>query len=562
MYHLRQSVLKEFVELCFSLRLYSYLFLQIKSITSANYPTTTTTIMEKIHSRPPIGCQYVEAKNNRLQYSADLEVDVSLNDCSEQVVQPVNGINNEGPFQFNIEPIRDTVLAMDKLVMYMRAEVVDSKGLTLEPLSDICCTNFLLNTMWKSVECRVNGHPINLSASQHTAYKSLMQAYVTVDANSAANLLPSLYTPESSDTSSTSMFPIKNTSTALRSKYLNLGNGDFEMVGPVTGVDFLLSDAYLAPFNSLSLTFTRQEDEFIFNTPKIVPPTDEELEEIFKTEKTKLAEYKGELNTLKDTNETRKGQNLDPIKLDEIADLEGKIEELEGQIERSTEFLRKRPQLKPKLKIKEFCIFARRIELTHSAIKSYFEPQGIQRYLGALTEVHAHALVTGISRKNITVYSNGVVPKQIMVGMVLTEAAVGDYHHNPFDFQHFGLNRIALKVNAIRVPQEPLQPDFENKHYMREYVHMLSNTGKWRTEVGNSITPENFARGCTLMCFDLTPDACSSYHTHAGKEGVVELELGWSKNLDEQITVFIFTCKDQIITLDPNNMGAPTFNAF
>ena len=146
--------------------------------------------------------------------------------------------------------------------------------------------------------------------------------------------------------------------------------------------------------------------------------------------------------------------------------------------------------------------------------------------------------------------------------MTLTSSSVGEYHKNPFDFQHFGLNRIALKVNAIRVPEEPLQPSFDDKLYMREYVHVLMNTGKWRSEVGNSITPANFARGCTLIPFDLTPDACSSYHTHGGKEGVVELELGWKTALTEQITVFILTCKDQIVTIDPSTMGAPSFNAF
>ena len=207
---------------------------------------------------------------------------MSLNDSSEQYVLPVNGLNSTGPFEFQFLPIRDTVLAMDKLVMLLRAEVYDANNETYEPLSDITSINFLLSTLFRSIECRVNSVPLNLSASQHTAYKSIMQAYTSVDANSAANLLPSLYTPESSATSSTSMTPAENDSTRTRQKFLNLGGGQFELCGPVTGVDFLMSDAYLAPFNTLSLTFTRHDDEFIFNTPKITPPTDEEIEVIYK----------------------------------------------------------------------------------------------------------------------------------------------------------------------------------------------------------------------------------------------------------------------------------------
>ena len=297
------------------------------------------------------------------------------------------------------------------------------------------------------------------------------------------------------------MVPGNNKSTKARRKLLNLGGGEFEMVGPITGVDFLMSDTYLAPFNTLTLTFTRHEDAFIFNTPKI--------------------------ETATDSNSATAGT-----------------------------------QLTPKLKIKAIGIYARRIEMTYKTIKDYFEPRNIQRYLGSLGEVNSYSLGTGISSQNIMIYCSGVLPKQVVVGMVKTSATVGSYHENPFNFQPFGLNRISLKVNAIRVPQEPLKPDFDNDLYYRSYMWMLMNSGKFRTEVGNSITPETFKSGVCLFPFDLTPDACSSFHLHGGREGVLELELGWKTDLTEQITVFIMTIKDQLVFLDPTKMGAPEMNAF
>ena len=219
-------------------------------------------------------------------------------------------------------------------------------------------------------------------------------------------------------------------------------------------------------------------------------------------------------------------------------------------------------QLRPRLVIKDIGLTAHRIEMTPSALVENFRPDDIQRYLTGYGEVHSYALVTGISRKSIQVYASGVLPKQIVVGMVRTSAFVGNYHANPFDFQSFGLNRIALKVNGVRTPQEPLEPDFEKGHIQREFVHMLMNTGKWRTEVGNSITPLNFAGGVTLFPFDLTPDSCGSFHLHAGKEGVTEVELSWAEPLDEQVTVLIFTCKDQVVTLDPKGKGEPAAHLF
>ena len=517
--------------------------------------------MEKL-SQPPIGCTFTNVKNSRMEYAKDLDVDVSIKDTHEQIVLPVNGISNEGPFEFNFEPIRDTALAMDRLIMHVRAEIVDAKGSPYEAMSNITCVNFLLNTMWKSVECRVNGHPVNLSASQHSAYKSLIQTYVSVDTNSAAYLLPSLYTPESTRRSSTVLNAGLYDSTSTRRSLLNLGGGDFDMCGPIMGVDFLLSDTWLAPFNSLSLTFTRNEDEFLFNTPEVAPLTTEDFKESFRAEYQLMFNLQIKITEIQELNKARFRNKEPPVRLDELVEHKRRIKEVANQVNASIEFMASRTSYFPQLKIKDFYIVARRIELTQSALRSYFRPQALQRYVGALTEVHSHALVTGISKKTITVYSNGIVPKQIIVGMVRTSAFVGDYTLNPFDFQHFGLNKIALKVNAIRVPQEPLQPDFEKKLYKREYVHMLMNTGRWRTEVGNSISPETFEQGCTLFPWDLTPDLCCGYHTHAGKEGVVEVELAWEKPLEEQLTVLIFTCKDQIVTLDPNNAGAPSFNAF
>lgn len=516
----------------------------------------------------PAGCQYVDAKSARMRYGNDLDVDVSLKDSVEEYVTPTNGINQDGPFEFTFEELRETAIAMDKMLMYMRAEVVDAAtGVTYSELSDICPTNFLLNTMWKSVECRVNNQPVNLTASQNTAYKSLIQAYTTVDAHSAQNLEPALYTPETSDTSSTSLFPGKNVSTTKRRKMLNLGKGEFEMCGPITGVDFLNSDAYLAPFNSMSLKFFRHEDSFIFNTPKTIGLTDMQLKaavnELMPEKAARYAVVTARLAAIEAARAKAVAANqTEEDTTTEVEKLNKEKTELHDAMQAKKTELKTRVQLTPKLKIKEFGIFVRRIELTPSALKSYFSPNTKQRYLGNLTDVHSHALITGIDRKVIKVDSNNVIPKQIVVGMTLTSACSGNYQQNPFDFQHFNLNRIALKVNAIRVPQEPLEPDFDKKHYMREYIHTLANTGRWRSEVGNSITPVNFARGVTLFAFDLTPDACSGYHIHAGKVGTVDLELGWAKELEEQITVFIFTAKDQIVTLDPANKGAPETSAF
>lgn len=448
-----------------------------------------------------MGCTNVQKKNQKLDYTKELEIDTALQDYSEAYIQPVNGVNNDGPFEFNFSPIRDSALDMSNMYMHIKAEVRDENHKTKKytAATDLFCINFLLSTMWKSIECKLNGHPINLSASQHTGYKSILQALLSVDSAAANSLMPSLYIPESGSGSVTQATVEGGASSKMRRKLMRLGD-TFTMCGPVVGVDFLQADSLLAPFNSLSLTFTRHDDQFIFNTPHVV------------------------------VNKNTTGVAL--------------------------------AENKPKLIIHEFGIYCRRVELTHSALKTYFQPREIQRYLSPVSEVHAYALTTGISRKNIIVHTSNVLPKQVVIGMVKTSAMVGDYNQNPFNFEPFGLSKLALKVNAIRVPQEPLQPDFDNNLYSREYVHLLTNTSRFKSTYGNGISPAAFAHGCTLFPFDLTPDACSSYHLHGGKEGMLEIEMEWKYALDKQITVVVMTSKDQIVTIDPNAMGVPAFNAF
>ena len=568
--------------------------------------------------QPPQHCKFQLVQSDRMQYSKQVAVDISLQDCHEQYIVPVNGVNNEGPFHFQLDPVRDTVLPMDQLTMYMRAEVVDEKGTALNYKSNVHPINFLLNTMWRSIECRVNGNPINLSAAQNVGYKSIMQAQLSIDAQSATSYMSSLFTPESSKTSASSLHAGQDASNRVRRELTNLGAGEFEMTGPITGVDFLQSDSYLAPFNSLSLTFTRQLDEFIFMTPQLKKYTEDEIKELVKDEKheyderadllsyasrrTKPSDYnekKGIFQYSKDadgnliTDESlwitkEDAWSHDPAKPEprwqdknylyswNPSDWEHKrtsdrnnLEKLLAMVKEAKKLwkdkehqLANQVQLYPKLKIKEFGLFARRIELSQSALKMYFQPKEVQRYKGSVIEVNSYALTTGIDKIFLTAHTAGVLPKQLVVGMVETSAVVGSYRKNPFEFQHFGLNRISLKVNAIRTPQEPLEPDFDNNLYMRSYVHMLMNSGHWKTETGNCISPKTFANGVTLFPFDLTPDLCGSYHTHAGKEGTVELEMGFKNPLEKQVTVFVFSCKDQIVLIDPVKNGEPANTAF
>ena len=217
---------------------------------------------------------------------------------------------------------------------------------------------------------------------------------------------------------------------------------------------------------------------------------------------------------------------------------------------------------KYRLVVKELGIYVRRIELFPEALSRVLSPTAIQRYVGMDTEVKNFSLPAGIKQKVLKISQGESLPKQVIVGFVPTVAYMGDYKHNPFHFAHFNLNSINIKVNGLRIPQEPLKPDFENKVIEKSLNHFFMNTGKFRAQGGNCIHADNYARGASLFAWDLRCDQCNGFHRHAGRDGTLELEMGWAKNLEVPITVIVYSARDQVVMIDPHRHSEVTTSSF
>ena len=67
-----------------------------------------------------------------------------------------------------------------------------------------------------------------------------------------------------------------------------------------------------------------------------------------------------------------------------------------------------------------------------------------------------------------------MAPKMLMVAMVDNSAYNGDIKKNPFNFQHFNLNKIALYREGRSIPCQPLTPNFDKKAYLRSYIQTMN----------------------------------------------------------------------------------------
>lgn len=138
----------------------------------------------------------------------------------------------------------------------------------------------------------------------------------------------------------------------------------------------------------------------------------------------------------------------------------------------------------------------------------------------------------------------GQLPKYIVVGMVTNKAYNGDYGTNPFNFQHFNVNHVALYREGEAVPGKVFTPNFDNKLCVREYMNLFASLELYNVNEDIGISLDDFSAGYSLFGFNLTPDLHMTEHSQPYREGNLRLELKFSKALTEAINVIVMAIFD------------------
>ena len=131
----------------------------------------------------------------------------------------------------------------------------------------------------------------------------------------------------------------------------------------------------------------------------------------------------------------------------------------------------------------------------------------------------------------------GTLPETVTICMLDSRAFNGGLEYNLFNFQHFNMDSISLRVNSQSYPGQPLICDFKNKEAIRAYRHFFDNIGIGHSNSPCLITYEDFLEGATIIPFDLTPDKCALYHAHKKISGSIELDIKFEEALSTGITI-------------------------
>jgi hypothetical protein len=142
------------------------------------------------------------------------------------------------------------------------------------------------------------------------------------------------------------------------------------------------------------------------------------------------------------------------------------------------------------------------------------------------------------------------LPKNVVIGMVDTDAYQGSLVKNPWNFQHYNVKKMNIRAMNHCIPHDPYTPNFKLDLFAREYNGLFQNTGLKISNEGNCITRNLFKDGCFLMAFDLTPDQCNGFHAHPTQEGDLRVEIEFYEPLPQSVTMIIYSVFDSSLDID------------
>lgn len=208
----------------------------------------------------------------------------------------------------------------------------------------------------------------------------------------------------------------------------------------------------------------------------------------------------------------------------------------------------------PQLKICEATMFMRHVTISPSVLLAHNNILSAKPaiYPYKRTEMKTFTLFPGVRSLNLDNIVTGQLPNVLIFTMVKSQAFNGARELNPFNFQHFNLQRFNICVNGTQIPSQPLEFDFKNsKKSMRGYNTLFTGTGYHYHDRGHQITKEMFDNGFFMLAFDLTADHhYDGEHNSPLKQGSIRIEGNFLDDLKESITCLVYLEYDSNISID------------
>lgn len=166
------------------------------------------------------------------------------------------------------------------------------------------------------------------------------------------------------------------------------------------------------------------------------------------------------------------------------------------------------------------------------------------------TDMKSFTIPSNQSSISITDMFHDVVPNNIIVGIVDSDAYFGKISKNPYNFKTHDINEMYFRVKNIQMPTIPISPDFTNKLYQRDYYQLLANTGvSHNQDFGNMITPALYKGGCFFAAIDFSGELDNMLHQREVSSGTVDLQINFKNPTTSNLQVIVYSSTNETIQI-------------
>jgi hypothetical protein len=159
------------------------------------------------------------------------------------------------------------------------------------------------------------------------------------------------------------------------------------------------------------------------------------------------------------------------------------------------------------------------------------------KYPFTRTEVRLISIAAGSLSFNYNNLFNGLRSTRVVIGFVDSEAAARSYTLNPFNFQHFSLSQITLKLNQVPESGNIMQLNYNapGRTILPAFTSMFEVTNTLMRDADNALSRYDVAGESSLYCFDIEPNFIEEgSYLNLIRQGTCSVEAVFQKALKKE----------------------------
>ena len=141
------------------------------------------------------------------------------------------------------------------------------------------------------------------------------------------------------------------------------------------------------------------------------------------------------------------------------------------------------------------------------------------------------------------------IPDTLVVGMVDSEAYLGKYSLNPFNFQHFNLSNLTFYIEGHPLNTASFNPDFSTNTYTSEYLALFEKESGGGKRGGDIISYNDFGRGYSLFKINIAEGLKKNF-TSLAQRGQTRLKFRFREPLPSSVSVICYGRVSSILQID------------